>query len=361
MPDETIPNPPQDSEEDALKRLVGQLNKTFAFAGEVGGPVLGNGFFATVHDIGNGIGVAVGTDGVGTKLLVAEALHRYDTVGIDCIAMNANDVLCVGARPFSLVDYLAVQEVHGDIMEALGRGLYEGARQAGVAIAGGELATIPEMLQGVRPGGGFDLMATCLGLVQVADIIDGRAIRDGDVVIGLASSGLHSNGYTLARKVLLADAELPLAGYIDELGCTLGEELLKPTKIYVMPILEALQQTKGIAGMAHITGGGYLNILRLRTDCGFELTTLPAPPRIFGLIQRLGKLTPEEMYRTFNMGVGFVAVARPDAAAIVLASAARHGFAAQVIGRTRSSLKGKIVLTQLGLVGEGHGFRAVLG
>lgn len=357
MPDETTFNASAEPEADALGRLVGKLNQTFAFAGEVGRPVLGNGFFATVHDIGNGIGIAVGTDGVGTKLLVAEAMNRYDTVGIDCIAMNANDVLCVGARPFSVVDYLAVQEVHADVMDALGKGLYEGARQAGVAIAGGELATIPEMLQGVRPGGGFDLTATCIGLVQTSDIIDGRAIRDGDVVIGFSSSGLHSNGYTLARKVLLTDANLPLDGYVDELGCTLGEELLKPTKIYVMPVLEAMEQTKGIAGMAHITGGGYLNILRLRTNCGFELTDLPAPPPIFGLIQRLGKLSTEEMCRTFNMGVGYVVVARLDAAAIVLAAAARHGFAAQVIGTAKASLKGQIVLTQLGLVGEGHGFK----
>lgn len=344
--------------ESALSGLLGWLNRTFTFPGAVGRPVLENGFYANVHDLGNGLGVALSTDGVGTKLLVAEMLRRYDTVGIDCVAMNVNDILCVGARPIALVDYLAVQRVDGVMLEQLGRGLYEGARQAGVAIASGELAQIPEMLRGHPDGTGFDIAAAAVGVVALDRIIDGSAIRDGDVVIGFRSSGLHSNGYTLARRVLLGacplEDPLPALG-----GVTLAEELLRPTLIYVKPILAALQQTGGITGLAHITGDSFLNLLRLRTACGFELTGLPKPHPIFALIQELGPVQTEEMYQVFNMGIGFCVVARPEAAAAVLAAAAGHGFEAQVIGHARGALPGVVSLPAQGLVADKHGFRRV--
>lgn len=339
----------------ALAGLVAWLNRTLDFPAPTGRPAIPNGFFATVHDLGGGLGVAVGTDGVGTKLLVAEALGKYDTVGIDLVAMNANDVLCVGARPFALVDYLAVQEIRTGMLEALGRGLYEGARLAGVAIAGGELAQVPDMLRGVREGEGFDVAGTCLGVVEVSKIVDGRAIQDGDLVVGFHSSGLHSNGYTLARRVLLQT--FALEAQVPELGCTLGEELLRPTHIYVKPVLAALEQTGGVTGLAHITGGGFTNLLRLRTDCGFELDALPPPPPIFGLIQRVGKVPATEMYGVFNMGVGFCAVVRPQAADRTVALAAEHGYRAQVIGRMRAELSGRVLLPAQGLVGDKQGFR----
>jgi phosphoribosylformylglycinamidine cyclo-ligase len=341
----------------ALAGLIGWLNKTLDFPSPTGKPAIENGFFATVHDLGGDLGVAVGTDGVGTKLLVAEALGKYDTVGIDLIAMNANDILCVGARPFALVDYLAVQDIRAEMLEALGRGLYEGARQAGVAIAGGELAQVPDLIRGLKEGEGFDIAATCLGVVQISKIIDGRDIRDGDLVVGYRSSGLHSNGYTLARRVLLSGEAHGLADLVPELGCTLGEELLRPTHIYVKPVLAAIEQTGGVTGLAHITGGGFTNLLRLRTTCGFLLDNLPPAPPIFGLIQRQGNVPITELYEVFNMGVGFCAVVRPSAAERTVAIAAEHGYQAQVVGSMRADLAGQVVLPGVGLVGGRHGFR----
>lgn len=343
--------------DNALAGLVGWLNKTLDFPSPTGRPALGNGFFATVHDLGGDLGLAVGTDGVGTKLLVAEALGKYDTVGIDLIAMNANDILCVGARPFALVDYLAVQDIRADMLEALGRGLYEGAKLAGVAIAGGELAQVPDLIRGLKEGEGFDIAATCMGVVNVSKIIDGRDIRDGDVVVGYGSSGLHSNGYTLARRVLVGDDQARLTQAVPELGCTLGEELLRPTHIYVKPVLAAIE-AGGVTGLAHITGGGFTNLLRLRSECGWELDNLPTPPAVFGLIGKLGNVPATELYEVFNMGVGFCAVVRPEAAERTVALAAQHGYQAQVIGRMRSELAGSVRLPQVGLVGTKDGFRA---
>ena len=342
--------------ENALSGLLGWLNQTFTFPGAVGRPVMENGFYANVHDLGNGLGVAFSTDGVGTKLLVAELLRRYDTVGIDCVAMNVNDILCVGARPIALVDYLAVQRVDGAMLEQLGRGLHEGARQAGVAIASGELAQIPEMLRGGPEGTGFDIAAAAIGVVALDRIIDGSAIHDGDVVIGFRSSGLHSNGYTLARRVLLGETPLdqPLAALG---GANLADELLRPTLIYVKPVLAALEQTSGITGLAHITGDSFLNLLRLHTDCGFELTTLPAPHPVFDLIQQLGPVDLTEMYQVFNMGIGFCVVCRPDAADTVLAAAKAHAFEAQAVGHARSALRGVVSLPREGLVADRRGFR----
>ena len=348
--------------ENALTGMLSWLDRTFAFPGAVGRPVLENGFYANVHDLGNDLGIAVSTDGVGTKLLVAELLGRYDTVGIDCVAMNVNDILCVGARPFALVDYLAVQRADPAVLEQLGKGLHEGARQAGVAIAGGELAQLPDMLRGVHGGNGdsgFDLAGTALGIVPISRIIDGRTVQDGDVIVGFRSAGLHSNGYTLARKTLLTNAALALDAHLPELGCTLAEELLRPTHIYVRPVLEALSRTDGITGLAHITGDSFLNLLRLRTDCGFELTDLPPAPPVFGLIQRLGNVARTEMYEVFNMGVGFCVVCRLAAADAVLAAAQQHGFAAQVIGQARAGLSGQVVLPKEGLHADKQGFREV--
>ena len=346
-----------DRAENALSGLLGWLNKTFLFPTPSGRPVLENGFFANVHDLGSGLGVAISTDGVGTKLLVAQQMDRYDTVGIDCVAVNVNDVLCVGARPIALVDYLAVQQVDAAVLDQLGAGLYEGARQAGVAIASGELAQIPELLRGDPPGAGFDIAGACIGIVPLSSIIDGRAVQDGEAVVGFRSSGLHSNGYTLARRVLRASEKLALDSRVDGLDGTLGEELLKPTLIYVRPILDALSRTDGVTGLAHITGDGFLNLLRLRTDCGFELTALPEPPPIFQLIQKAGSIAPEEMYRVFNMGIGFCAVARPEAVSLLLDAAQRHGFDAQVIGHARRELSGKVVLARAGSVGEKRSFK----
>lgn len=333
----------------AMGAFLRWLGQTHSFPGTLGRPVLANGFYAAVHDLGNGTGVAISTDSVGTKVLVAEEAGRYDTIGIDCVAINVNDVLCVGARPIALVDYVAMQGVDGAVLEQLGKGLYEGARQAGIAIAGGELAQVPELLRSR-----VDLAGTCIGVVSLDCIIDGRAIQDGDVVIGLASSGLHSNGYTLARKVLMGPDSYAVDSHVPELGCTLADELLKPTVVYVKPVLDVLGHA---TGLAHISGGGLLNLLRFQTNCGFELDSLPEVPAIFGLIADGGRVAPEEMYRVFNMGVGFCVVVRPGSEDLVLEAARRHQIEAWPIGTARSGLSGLVVLSKRGLVGESNAFR----
>ena len=194
------------------------------------------GYFANVIDLGNGEGIAFGTDGVGSKVIVAELLGRYETIGIDCVAMNVNDVICVGARPVSMVDYIACSHTDPKVFDQLGRGLAEGARQAGISISGGEISQIKEIISGI------DLIGACIGHVRLDKVNIGSDIKPGNLVIGLASTGVHSNGLTLARKVLLGDSfdeqKSRVNDYEEFLGQTLGEALLKPTRIYVQPIIE---------------------------------------------------------------------------------------------------------------------------
>lgn len=343
--------------EQGLGRLLGWLDRTFPFPGPIGRPVLPNGFFAAVHDLGGGTGIAISTDSPGTKLLLAQMAGKYESAGVDCVAVNVNDVLCVGARPIALVDYVAVQRVDPQVLEEIARGLYRGAEQAGVAIAGGEIAQLPEMIRGVSEGSGFDIAGTCVGVLSLDRLVDGSAVQDGDVVVGFLSSGVHCNGMTLARRVLLAPETFTIDSYVEELGCELGEELLRPALIYVKPVLEALARREDVTGLAHITGDGFLNLLRLRNPLGYELDALPDPPPIFRLIQRLGGVSVEEMYTVYNMGIGFCAVVRPEAVGRVLAIAGAHGFAALPIGRARASLAGRVILKQSGLEGEGKVFR----
>jgi phosphoribosylformylglycinamidine cyclo-ligase len=223
-----------------LEGLLHWVVQTHAFRQDIGAVRLPIGYYANVIDIGHGMGLAISTDGVGSKLLMAQLVDQYDTVGIGCVAMNANDILCVGARPLSMVDYLAVQVPHARLLEEVGKGLYEGAQQANITIAGGELAQIGEMIRGVRDGYGFDLAATCVGTVPLDRTIVGQDIQPGDVLIGLASTGIHSNGLTLARRVLLDREGLRVDQHLPELGRLLGEELLMPTRIYVREICAML-------------------------------------------------------------------------------------------------------------------------
>src|SRR5713226_3224070 len=235
----------------ALAGLLRWVNATTAFRpGEVRLP---NGYFANVVALGANLGLAISTDGVGTKLLVAQQLGKYDSVGIDCVAMNVNDVLCVGAEPVALVDYLAVSHADPALLEALGRGLHEGAREAHVTIPGGELAQVPELLRPHADGASFDLVGTAIGTVPLDRVLVGQDVADGDVVVGLASSGIHSNGLTLARRVLVGDDPRRLAEHVPELGRTLGEELLEPTRIYVRPVLAMLAAGLPLKALAHIT------------------------------------------------------------------------------------------------------------
>ncbi|HKG37174.1 MAG TPA: phosphoribosylformylglycinamidine cyclo-ligase [Solirubrobacterales bacterium] len=280
------------------------------------------GHYASVIRLDDRTGIALSTDGVGTKLLVAEQLGRYDTVGIDCVAMNVNDVICVGAEPLAMLDYLAVEEAVPEICEAIGRGLAAGAERAGIEIPGGELAQLGDLIRG------FDIAGACFGTVSLDQVIDGSAVRAGDVVIGLPSSGIHSNGYTLARSALDG---IPLDD--ERLGRPLGEILLEPTEIYVKPVLEVVRSGAGIRGLAHITSGGLGNLLRLRADVSFEIDDpLPAQP-VFELIRERGGIGEEEMYEVFNMGCGFCCVVAADDEEVALELLRRHYPEARRIGQ----------------------------
>jgi phosphoribosylformylglycinamidine cyclo-ligase len=309
------------------------------------------GYFANVIDVGNGLGIALSTDGVGTKILVAEMLEKYDTIGIDCVAMNVNDVLCVGAEPLALLDYIAVQVPHPDLLESLAKGLYRGAEMARVTIPGGEIAQIKEMIQGKREGYAFDLVATCVGKVPLDRVLTGAAVLDGDVVVGLASSGIHSNGMTLARRVFFEHMGWTPDHYVEELGRSIGEELLQPTCIYVREVLEMINSGLRIKALAHITSTGFLNLSRAAAPMGYVLDKLPKPPAIFGLIQRHGGITDEEMYFTYNMGIGFCIVLSPQDADSAHAIARKHNVRSYTIGRTFSDPEKKVLIPSAGLVG----------
>ncbi|MDR2829738.1 MAG: phosphoribosylformylglycinamidine cyclo-ligase [Methanobrevibacter sp.] len=257
-----------------------------------------SGHFASLIRLGDK-GIAMSTDGVGTKVIIAELMQKYDTVGIDCVAMVVNDLICLGAEPIALVDYLAVEKADPVIASEIADGLAKGANTSNTAIIGGETASLPDIIDN------FDLAATGIGVVDINNIITGEYISDGDVLIGLRSNGIHSNGLSLARKVLLENFKL------DEIvpgsEVTIGEELLKPTEIYVKPIVNLLKTDFNIKGMAHITGGGFNNLKRLNDNVGFEIDKLPQPQNIFKLIHKQN-VSLNEMYKVFNMGIGFVVI-----------------------------------------------------
>jgi phosphoribosylformylglycinamidine cyclo-ligase len=280
------------------------------------------GHYASVIKIDERTGIALSTDGVGTKLVLAEQLGRFDTIGIDCVAMNVNDVICVGAEPLAMLDYIAIEKADPAVCEEIGVGLARGAEKAGIEIPGGELAQLGQLVRGV------DVSGACFGTVALDAIVDGSAVEPGDVVIGLPSTGLHSNGYTLARSAL---AEIPLED--DRLGRPLGDVLLEPTEIYVKPIVELLHSDVDVRGLAHITSGGTRNLLRLVADVGYEIDDpLPVPP-VFDLIQEHGGTSDEEMSEVFNMGCGFCVVVPAGDEGAALELLRRHYPAAKRIGR----------------------------
>jgi len=346
-------------EETVLSRLIEAAHQTFAFVRDIGKPVLPIGFFANVIDIGHGMGLALSTDGVGTKIMIAQMMHKYDTLGIDCVAMNANDVLCVGARPTSLLDYIAVQEAKPDLLDQLMRGLQEGARRAGIAICGGEIAQVPEMIASERQGWGFDLVGMCVGLVPLDRLIIGREVTPGDVIVGIRSSGIHSNGLTLARKVLFTQKGYTVDTRLEALGRTLGEELLEPTSVYVPEVVEALEKGLSIKGLAHITSDGLLNLLRLNPEhpgIGYVIDALPPIPPIFSLIQQAGNIPDEEMFRVFNMGIGFCAVVAEGDADAFKAIVSKHGREASTIGHVVKDASRTVRILCHSLVGRANAF-----
>lgn len=280
-------------EELGVKTLISQLTYRrtggFQMCSDVG-------HFAGLVEFGD-YALALAVDGVGTKMLVADRLRDWSTLGIDCIAMNVNDLYVMNIEPVAFVDYIATDRVEPEKMKQIGAGLNEGARLANINLIGGETATLKGLVNGL------DLAGTCLGIGKKDEIITGAAIKEGDVIIGVPSSGIHSNGLTLARKVVESYAD-----YSEKMpwGKTLGEELLTPTRIY-SEVLEVTRNCE-IHGMCHITGGGLNNLRRLGAF-GFDISKPLTPPPVFDWIEEIGNVEKHEMYRTFNMGMGYVFIA----------------------------------------------------
>jgi phosphoribosylformylglycinamidine cyclo-ligase len=296
--------------------------------------MLPSGHYASVLALTEELGVALCCDGVGTKLVVAEQTGRYDTVGIDCVAMNVNDLVCVGAEPLAVLDYLAVEEPEPQMMAALGAGLKVGAEAAGVEIPGGEVAQVPELIRGHPSPRGFDLVGACFGTVALDAIVTGDDIAPGDALVGAPSSGVHANGLTLARRALLEQGGLRYDARPPELaGASVADALLEPTVIYVRAALDLLRTDVPVHGLAHITGGGLDNLLRLGRGVGYRIEDPLAVPPIFALVQALGGVSEPEMRRVFNMGCGFVAIVPADRAADATAIFAARHPGARVIGR----------------------------
>lgn len=300
------------------KKTWNQIMETFDLRnGKIGQPLKVFGHYAGLIEIDGSKVLALHTDGVGTKVLVSQVLEKYDTIGIDAVAMGVNDVICVGAEPIALVDYLALEKTNDKIVEEIMKGLVEGAKQADTVIIGGETAIMPDVIKGID-NKGFDLAVTVLGIVNKDKIITGEKMRPGDVVIGLESSGIHSNGLSLARKVV------PKENY---------DQLLIPTKIYVKPVLEIVKNCD-VHGLANITGGAFSKLMRIgeKANVGFSLDNIPEPQGIFKLIQKFANISDREMYRTFNCGIGFVVVVPEGDVKKVVEICGNHDIKAMKIG-----------------------------
>jgi phosphoribosylformylglycinamidine cyclo-ligase len=317
------------------------------------------GHYASVIKVAPNLGVALATDSVGSKVIVAEQAQRFSTIGIDCVAMNVNDLVCVGAEPLALLDYLAVESADPGLLAELAEGLRAGAEDAGVEIPGGEVCQLPEVIRGHPSPYGFDLVGSAFGTVALDAIVDGKACAAGDALIGLPASGVHSNGLTLARRVLLDEGGLSLDARPAVLGgASVADVLLEPTVIYVRAVLDLLRSGLAVHGLAHITGGGLLNLLRLGDEVGFEISEpLPVLP-VFSFIAELGGVPAAEMWEVFNMGCGFCAVVPAIDAERAVALLARRHPGTAVIGRVTEAA-GRVRVPSLGIEGEGGRIRAV--
>jgi phosphoribosylformylglycinamidine cyclo-ligase len=341
-----------DEAESGLARLIKRITRTWPPKGSLGGVQLPIGYFANVIDIG-GIGLAISTDGVGSKVIIADLMKRYDTIGIDCIAMNVNDLICVGARPLSLVDYIAVEQVNAEILESIAIGLAAGAAQAGISISGGEIAQLEDVVRG------FDLAGTAVGIVPLDKILTGRHLEPGDRIIGIESSGIHSNGLSLARKVFFKRAEpLPLNYPVPGTDASLGDELLRPTLIYVREVMEILKDVSSVKSLANITSDGLLNLTRVEhPGVGFVIDEIPETPAIFKMIQQHSNISAAEMFEVYNMGIGFCVVVGETDVGSVLSILKKHDRKAWVIGKVIDDPTKGVYLPRQRLIGHKKRFR----
>ena len=338
--------------EAGLTNIIARVQRTWPRSGQ-GRVALPIGYFANVIEM-DGIGVALCTDGVGSKTIIADMMRKYDTIGIDCVAMNVNDMICVGAKPLSLVDYIAVEQADAAMLDAIGAGLCQGADMAQVSISGGETAQLKDIVNG------FDLVGMAVGRVDLDKVISGKGVAAGDVVIGVKSSGIHSNGLTLARNAFFGEqkSKYRVDHKFDELSMTLGEELLRPTDIYVRDAMEILERVKGVKALINITSDGLLNLVRVEAQVGFEIDRLIEPQPIFKLIQEHANVDDGEMFEVFNMGIGFCYVVAPASADLVLSILKKHGRHAQKIGYAVADSEKKVRIPQRSLIGRDKSFRA---
>ena len=344
-----------------LSYVAARIKDTWPASGAANPLLLDLRKFANIVDIGGGIGIALCTDGVGSKVLLAQMMGKYDTIGIDCVAMCVNDLICVGATPVSFLDYIAVEHVEPTFMDEIAKGLADGAKQSGVSIAGGETAQIADMIKGHASSKGFDLVGMAIGTVKTDRIIVGADIRDGDVVVGVESSGVHSNGFTLARNIFFEQHGLPADAALPGLARSIGEELLAPTNIYVREALDLFNQIGTIKALVHITSEGFLNLTRVEAEVGFVLEALPAVPPIFELIKDYGRVPVEEMFGVYNLGIGLCVVVDPNDAEAAIGIVESHGRRAWRIGSVDASIPNRVVIRNsefagTNLVGEGKKF-----
>ena len=286
-----------EKEEIAINQIISNINYQRKGIGQPLG-----GHYAGLIEFGNLI-LVLCTDGVGSKVKIASKMKKWDTIGIDCIAMNVNDAICVGAEPIAFVDYLAIDDPKPEITKEIGKGLSKGAELSNISIVGGETASLPDIING------FDLAGTCLGFVKKEKIVTGQKITHGDIIIGLKSSGIHSNGYSLVRKVMKESKISYEDTFPNKLknNKKIGYTLLTPTNIYVKEILNVLKSVN-VHGLAHITGGGLKNFLRLNKKVKFIIDDPFKPQNIFNFIKGKGHISNFEMYKTFNMGMGFAII-----------------------------------------------------
>jgi len=324
-----------DQKSSAIKALVDKLEYK---RDGIGQNVRMPGLFASLIDFGDKY-ITMATDGVGSKLMIAEALNKWDTVGIDCIAMNVNDTICVNAEPTSFVDYIAIDKPNDDITREIGIGLQKGAELSNMEIVGGEIAVLPEIVNGV------DLSGTCLGYVPKDKIITGDKCEEGDLIISIRSSGIHSNGLTLARKIVEAN-NIAWTDHVPGLSKTIGEELLTPTEIYVKQVLE-ITSNFNVHGLVDITGGGLRNILRMKKGLQYVISDPVKPAPIFQKLQELGEVEDQEIYQTLNMSMGFTIIAPADDAEQI----AKKYQNADIVGRVQ---KGDGVLLEPGNILYDH-------
>lgn len=323
---------------DLIKKWVGRTRRPEVLA-DIGGF---GGFFALNNQKYREPVLVSGTDGVGTKLKIAQMMGVHDTVGIDLVAMCVNDILVHGAEPLFFLDYIALGKLRPGLVEDLVKGVSQGCMDAGCALIGGETAEMPGFYEGDK----YDLAGFAVGVVERSLLLDGKKVQDGDVVLGLPSSGLHSNGYSLAREALITRAGLSLEQDVPDLGRTLGEELLEPTRIYVKTVQKLLEQVE-VKAMSHITGGGIVeNLARVIPDglgALIEEQAIPVKP-VFKLIQSCGQVSRPEMYRTFNMGLGFMIMVGREDVDRALQCLTQMGESPVQVGVIKRDIEGVIIV-----------------